>query len=526
MMKVLMKIYISLCILLFSLFYPIGDNIILAPSPSAAAIESNKWEPVHINPLPSSKSVAFTFSNKARVATKPFPAQYQTVNGILTFRGGPARNQAVMGMPVIKEGKLRKSWSFRTSASPRWGGGAGWTGQPSVIEWNKREQQIMNIYPEYKKKASFKELVYGSLDGRVYFLDPATGKQTRKPINIHNPIKGSIALDPRGYPLLYVGQGIPQTGKIGFRIYSLIDQSLLAFIPGIDSFSFRRWGAFDSSPLINREDDSLVVGGENGLVYLVKLFTQYDPKNKKIKIAPVTTKYRYKQQRNAYPGIENSISVYKNIAYFSDNGGGIQALDLIKKRPIWANPPYDDTDASLVIEDSGGVPFLYTGSEIDKQGTKGYARLQKLNGLNGKVMWEKKTSGFSVKGANPVNGGVLGTPIVGTGPLAGQVIYNISRYKTINGGLLISLDSKTGKEKWRLQLPNYAWSSTVAVYTSSQKAFLVQGDSVGNLYLINQLGKVVTKINLGANIEASPIVVGQQIIVATRGGAFYSVGIR
>lgn len=500
-----------------------NSSIIYNNQVSAATNQTTPWQSLQINPYPSSKNVSYSFSNSSKIFTKPFPQRYQTVRGILSFRSGPLRNNAVLGTPVITQEKLVKSWTFKTSALPSWGGGSGWTGQPSVIEWNKQEQQIMNLYPQFKSKAKLREVVYGSLDGNIYFLDIATGKKTRNPINIKNSIKGSVALDPRGYPLLYVGQGIPQSGKIGLRIYSLIDQSLLAFIPGIDSYAFRGWGAFDSSPVINREDDSMLVGGENGLVYFIKLNTKYDPKAKKIKVSPVISKYRYKQKNNSYQGIENSLAVYKNIAYFSDNGGGIQALDLIKKRPIWANNAYDDTDASIVIEDTNGTPYLYTGSEIDKQGTKGYARIQKINGLTGKVIWEKKVSGFSVKGDHPVNGGVLGTPIVGTGPLKGQVIFNISRYKTINGGLLISYDTATGKEKWRLQLPNYAWSSTVAVYTKDGKAYLVQGDSVGNLYLINSRGEIVNKVNLGANIEASPIVVDQQIIVGTRGGVYASV---
>jgi outer membrane protein assembly factor BamB len=503
-----------------------GNNLLHTKFVSAAINQQNPWGPLQLTPLPSSKNLTFNVSNNIKVFTKPFPEQYQTVNGILSFRGGPFRNNAVLGPQVIKEEKLLKSWTFHTSTLPRWGGGSGWTGQPSLIQWNKQEQQIMNLYPEFKSRPNLKEVVYGSLDGKIYFLDFATGKKTRNPIDIKNSIKGSVALDPRGYPLLYVGQGIPQSGKIGLRIYSLIDQKLLAFIPGIDAFSYRGWGAFDGSPLINREDDSMVVGGENGLVYMIKLNTKYEPNLKKITIAPLISKYRYKQKNNAYQGIENSVAVYKNIAYFADNGGGIQALDLLKKRPIWANNAYDDTDASIVIEDSKGIPFLYTGSEIDKQGTKGYARIQKLNGLTGKVIWENKIPGFSVKGDHPVNGGVLATPIVGTGPLQGQVIYNISRYKTLNGGLLISYDTATGKEKWHLQLPNYAWSSTVAIYTQDQKAYFIQGDSVGNLYLINGSGKIVNKINLGANIEASPIVVGQQVIVGTRGGNYVSVKLK
>ena len=74
-------------------------------------------------------------------------------------------------------------------------------------------------------------------------------------------------------------------------------------------------------------------------------------------------------------------------------------------------------------------------------------------------------------------------------------------------------------------MPNYSWSSTVAVYGDNGKAYFVQGDSVGNIYLLNESGKVLNSINLGANIEASPIVVDNQIIVATRGGNIYKVNI-
>ncbi len=492
---------------------------------STTQVQVKPWNPIPATPLPSSKKVSYSFSNSNKTFTKPFPEHYQSVEGILTFRGNGMRDTASMGKTTIKQNKLVRQWEMKTSLSKNWGGGAGWTGQASVIQWNDREKNIMNLFPAFKKKAGLKEIVYASLDGKVYFLDSDTGKQTRNPISISNPIKGSVALDPRGYPLLYVGQGIPEVGKIGYRIYSLIDGKLLAFIPGIDSFAFRKWGAFDSAPIINRDDDSMLLAGENGLVYFIKLQTKYNPAAKKITVSPIISKYRYKQQKNQYQGIENSIAVYKNLAYFSDNNGGIQALDIISKKLVWANDPYDDTDATLVVESVQESPYIYTGSEIDKQGTKGSARIQKLNGLNGKVVWEHKIPGFSLKGEKPVNGGVLGTPILGKGPLAGQVIFNISRYKTFNGGLLISFDTKTGKEKWRLPLTNYAWSSTVPIYTTDNKAYLIQGDSVGNLFLINGQGKIVSKINLGANIEASPIVVNQQVIVATRGGKIISVKI-
>ena len=487
--------------------------------------EREKWGLIETKVSANVQKINNEWSNNEIIFTKSFPKEYQDVEGILTFRGDPFRNNAFIGNPSITMETLSKEWKFQTSVSPRWGGGAGWVGQASVISWEENEKDIMPISQEFKEKKDFKEVIYGSLDGKVYFLDLDTGKETREPIAINNPIKGSVALDPRGYPLLYVGQGIPQTGEIGYRIYSLIDGSLLAFIPGIDSYSYRRWGAFDGAPLIHKEEDAMIIGGENGLIYFIKLNTSYKPEDGKISIEPVISKYRYKQENNPYQGMENSVAVYKNIAYYSDNGGGIHALDIIKKEPFWSNDPFDDTDATIVIDEENENPYIYTGSQIDKQGSKGVARIQKLNGLDGRVMWEKKIPGFSLLGDSPVNGGVLGTPIIGEGPLKGQVIYNISRFKTFNGGLLISLDKETGEEVWRWEMPNYSWSSTVAVYGDNGKAYFVQGDSVGNIYLLNGRGKVLNSINLGANIEASPIVVDNQIVVATRGGNIYKVNI-
>lgn len=488
--------------------------------------EKPEWKTINTVIQTNTEKLTYEIFNEQEIFTKPFPEVYQDVEGILSFRSGPLRKNASIGYPTITEETLEKKWVFQTSSSPEWGGGAGWVGQASVINWKKKEIEVMNLYPDFKNKDSLKEVMYASLDGRIYFLDFETGKQTRQPIDIGNPIKGSVALDPRGYPILYVGQGIPQTGQIGYRIFSLIDGSLMKFIPGIDPYAYRGWGAFDGAALIDKEQDAMVIAGENGIMYTIKLNTSYKPEESKISIDPVISKYRYQQKNNAYQGMENSIAVYKNIAYFADNGGGVQAFDLIKRKPIWVNEPYDDTDATIAIEEKDGNPYIYVGSEIDKQGSKGISRIQKLNGLDGTVIWEKEIPGFSLIGDDPVNGGMLASPIVGEGPLEGQIIFNISRYKTFNGGLLISYDSETGEENWRWEMPNYSWSSPVAVYTKDNEAYIIQGDSVGNMNLLNHKGELLDQVNLGANIEASPIVVDNEIIVASRGGQIFSISIK
>ncbi|MCY6371327.1 PQQ-binding-like beta-propeller repeat protein [Clostridium ganghwense] len=456
---------------------------------------------------------------------KIFPRKYSDIDGILTFRGNNLRNTAAFGTAQIDKKNLKVIWSFQTS-SGTWGGGAGWTGQASIIKWTEDTKKIMNLKQEFKNKKEFVEVVYASLDGNIYFIDLETGKKTRNPISIHNPIKGSVALDPRGYPLLYVGQGIPEKGEIGYRIFSLIDGKELYFIKGKDSQAFRSWGAFDGSPLINREDDTMILGGENGLLYNIKLNTKFDKENKKISIKPEVLKYRYKIKGDSHQGIENSVAVYKNLAYFADNGGGIQCVNLQTMRPVWTFDGKDDTDSTITIEEDDNIPYIYTANEVDKQGAKGITYLKKINGITGKEIFEKQYHAMSLLGDKPVNGGALATNVIGKGDIKKQVIFTIARYKQFNSGLMVALDKKTGEEIWKYEMPNYAWSSPVDIYDRNGKGYLIQGDSTGDLSLIEgKTGKVLNSINLGTNIESSPAVYNNILVVATRWGKIYGVKI-
>jgi hypothetical protein len=462
--------------------------------------------------------------------SQTFPQNYTSISGVLTFRGNHLRDSASFGSVKENPKQLVKHWVFQTGASPRWGGGAGWTGQPAIIKWPKEVKAIMNLKGEYKKNDQFVEVVYASLDGKVYFLDLTTGKQTRPAIDIQNPIKGSVSLDPRGYPLLYVGQGIPQTGNhnIGFRIYSLIDGKLLHFTKGLDGFAYKGWGAFDGAPLINRNTDSLFLGGENGLFYSMKLNTNFDIKKQTISVKPETVKYRYKLSSKDHLGIENSVAAYKNMLYFTDNGGTLQGIDLTKMKPVWATGMTDDSDATIVLDKKGDTPFLYTGTEVDKQGSKGISMLRKVHGLTGKVIWKKEIPAQSILGENPVNGGLLATPVLGKHDISNQVIFTIARYKTLSGGLMISLDKESGKEIWRREMTSYAWSSPVAVYDKKGNSYLIQCDSVGRMYLIKgKTGELIQQMNtFGANIEASPAIYNDTIVIANRGGKIFTIKIK
>jgi hypothetical protein len=487
--------------------------------PSYLQVEANELEIVEYDLFLDAQEIN-SYSDPLQI----FPQTYSELEGILTFRGNHLRNTASYGLSNIKEKKLEEAWSFTTGTSS-WGGGAGWTGQPAIIKWPQKTKRIMKLEKKYLENEDFVEVIYASLDGNIHFLDLKTGAKTRTSIPVNNPIKGSLSIDPRGYPLLYVGEGIPENGSIGYNIYSLIDHSLLFRIDGLDPLALReRWGAFDSSAIINREKDTLLVGGENGLLYNIKLHTQFDKEKRSIGVDPKILQYRYTIKDNPYQGIENSVAVYKNLVFFADNGGSLQCIDLRSMRPVWALEKTDDTDASITIEVENGTPYLYTGTEVDQQGLHGYAYLRKINGLTGELLWQVK---YKAQSYSKVNGGVLATNVIGKHSISNLVIFTVARYGTFNGGLMVAIDKTSGKEIWKWVMPNYAWSSPVDVYDEDGNTYLIQCDSMGNVYLIEgETGNELSHINLGINIEASPAVFNDMIVVATRGQRIVGIKIR
>ena len=476
-----------------------------------------------------------------------FPEQFTEIEGVLTFRGDHHRSTPVWGTSSVTEREFEVAWQFKTTrgryeqVKKAWGGGAGWTGQPSIIRWPPEVRAVMNLKSQHKEDDGFLEVVQGSLDGRVYFLDLATGLPSREPtfwnaaterfdadyINVRNPIKGSLSLDPRGFPLLYVGQGVPQVGPIGFRIFSLLDGQLLHFIPGRDRDAYRSWGAFDSSALINRENDSMVLGGENGLLYRVRLNTEFDPSVPSLSLSPEVSRLRMKLSGQPKQGIENSVVAHKNLVWFADNGGAVYCVDLRDGavKWVWHGPHADDTNPTLVLALEEERPVLYYGAELDLQkGLSQKAWLRKLDGLNGALLWEQ---GFASGVTGPLNSGVYGTVALGTGQLDHLLFAVVSGFPVDNAFRLMALERSTGDTLWNFDGDTYSWSSPLFFWSEEGEPWLVQGDARGRLRLLDaRTGEEVAQVSLGANVEASPAMFEGRIVVGTRVENIFGIDIR
>ncbi|MCL2409236.1 MAG: PQQ-binding-like beta-propeller repeat protein [Oscillospiraceae bacterium] len=518
--------------------------------------EPMPWELFHPHSLPEThldNFPNFAFASQINGPLYPMhfgmPDSYSPI-GITTFRGNNFRNSASWGTARVVEERLTVRYQFAVGRTERWTSatcaevnctvencteghqravrwtGVGWTGQPAIVQWDTDVQQIMNLHPEMRGRDNLIEVIYGAMDGFIYFFDLETGEPTRDRISIgRHPIKGGVTVDPRGYPILYVGQGDLMYGnRFGYYIFSLIDGSELFFIDGHDPFAWRRWGAFDSNPLFDTVNDRMILAGENGVIYSILLNTEFDRSAETISIDPVISRYRHTGSRVL--GTENSPAAFGHYLFFADNSGIIQCLDLRTLEPVWVFNAGDDTDATIVLEWSEETQqlYLYTATQVDLQGPGGRAFIRKLNASNGQVIWEYSYPCLH----NPrVNGGVTATPVLGQHDISDLVIFWVAMITGRGGGgALTAFDRQTGEIVWENIMPHFGWSSPVAVYTDDGTSYIIVSDSTGNMFLLRgTTGEILYRINLGANVEASPAVWGNMIVVGTRGERIFGIEI-
>ncbi|MFO7637445.1 MAG: PQQ-binding-like beta-propeller repeat protein [Clostridia bacterium] len=454
---------------------------------------------------------------------------YSLLQGITTFRGSNYRNTSSYGFPEIQEKKLSLIWEYGIGNIDSWSG-VGWTGQPAIVKWSPEVQRIMNMHPMYRDSNATVEVIYGALDGKVHFLDLHSGKTTRPHIDIRFPIKGSVTIDPRGYPLLYFGQGYNQNGrtfgKMGYYIYSLIDNTQLFFLDGIDSRASRNWAAFDSSAIIDRHTDTMIQGGENGLLYSMKLNTSFDITSQSITVDPDITRFHYVQPFGNTLGIENSPAVFKNFVYFTDNGGLMHCVDLNTMKPVWVYDVLDDADSSIVLDviDETNV-YLYSGTELELKREDGFSFIRKFNALTGQLIWENKVRCYFNPG---INGGVLATPVVGKFSIDHLVIFTIARTGAgTESGQLIAYDKNSGDMVWSHSMSSYSWSSPATIYDKDGNAYLIQCDTGSRMTLLDGLtGEVLDVLDTGGIIEGTPAVYNNMIVVGTRSQKIIGVKIQ
>ncbi len=433
---------------------------------------------------------------------QPYPNA--TVPGVLTFRGNPTRTYYGQGPVPVAPGVV---WSYPGNGmcaesedrgeTTVWCG-TGWTGQPAVFERNGQTWAV-----------------FGAYDRAVHFVDAATGQDILPPFPTGDIIKGSVTVDPDGFPIVYTGS------RDGFFRAIAIDRP--------QPTELWRLSADDVSPTLWNDDwdgsalvlgDYLFEGGENSQLHIVKLNRAMGADGL-VTVAPelVFNAPGWDDELTAAVGsevsIESSVAIWGDTLYFANSGGLVQGWDISGLR-TGAGPPArtfrfwtgDDTDATVVVDEQG---MLYVGSEWERHNPRSneIGQMTKLDPANvdNPVVWTQRDDGAD-------KAGVFGTP----GIFQDLVIY------TTYTGRAVGLDRATGAIRWEKQLPPPLMGSPVIV-----DGVWVQGDCNGVLHAYDVRNTMVDPpelwaVELGGCIESTPTVWKGRIYVGTRAGKFHAIG--
>ncbi|MGH8982573.1 MAG: PQQ-binding-like beta-propeller repeat protein [Acidimicrobiia bacterium] len=426
------------------------------------------------------------------------------VPGVLTFRGNPTRTYYGQGpIPAAP----RVLWEYPESAMcsdsedrgevTNWCG-TGWTGQPAVFERDGRTW-----------------VAFGAYDRAVHFVDAATGVDILPPFPTGDITKGSVTVDPEGFPLLYTGS------RDGFFRVLAFDRA--------EPTELYRLSADDVSPTMWNDDwdgsalvlgDYLFEGGENSQFHIVKLNRAYGPDGL-VTVAPelVFNAPGWDDELVAAVGnevsIENSVAIFGDTVYFANSGGLVQGWDISGLR-TGAGPPTrtfrfwtgDDTDGSVVVDEQG---MLYVGSEWERHNARAVevGQMAKLDPRipDNPLVWSQKDDGAE-------KAGVFSTP----GLYEDLVIY------TTYTGRAIGLDRATGAVRFEKRLPAPLMGSPVIV-----DGVWFQGDCDGVLHAYDVRNTTIDppelwSVRLGGCIESTPTVWKGRVYVGTRAGLFHAVG--
>jgi outer membrane protein assembly factor BamB len=428
------------------------------------------------------------------------------VPGLLTFRGSPTRTFYGTGpLPTNPEVLWRFPSSGQMCSQSTTGGvtsnwcGTGWTGQPAVWE----------VGPETW-------LAFGAYDRAVHVLDPLTGERRLEDFVTGDIIKGSVTIDPDGFPLIYTGS---RDGFLRILAYDREGELEEIYRLAATAVSPTRWNDdWDGAPLII--DGYLLEGGENSQFHVLELNRSFRPDGL-VQVDPVLVFHTpgwddelIRDIGDNNVSIENSVAMSGNVVYFANSGGLVQGWDLsgladgVEPTQVFRFWMGDDVDASIVIDDE---QMLYVAAEFER-GTRRSREVGQLVKLDPSKPDDPLV--WSIDDQQYIDGGLWATP----------ALHEDILIAATDGGRLMAVDRATGEIRWTKNLPGPLWQSPVVV-----DDVLIQGDCNGALRafaLVDTMSEPeeLWRVELGGCIESTPAVWQGRIYVGTRSGAFYAIG--
>jgi outer membrane protein assembly factor BamB len=373
-----------------------------------------------------------------------FGLPWGTTTGLTMFRGNPTRSFYGTGpMPSQPPQVLWRYPEAPMCGTSVVGGvssvwcGTGWTGQPAV--WERGD--------------GVTEVVFGAYDKAVHFVDADTGVATRQPFMTGDIIKGSVTIDPDGFPLLYTGS---RDNKL--RVIAL-DREPVEELWALDAYEVQgMWNDdWDSNPVI--VDDMMYIGGENSWFFAIRLNRSYVGGEVTVDPEIVFAMPGWTDELVRLVGrnvsIESSVVVFERTVYFANSGGRIVGVDMDlvdagAEDPVvfdfWAG---DDIDGTMVADSEG---MLYVAIELERFNARS-AELGQLISLDPSRPEDPFRWGVAVPGVAGSDGGIWASPAVAHGMV----------YVPTHTGRLLAVDAATGEITWEDSVGYHAWSSAAVV---------------------------------------------------------------
>ena len=426
-----------------------------------------------------------------------------TTEGLTMFRGNPTRTFYGTG-PLAAD--PTEAWRYPDSpmcSSSSVGGestvwcGMGWTGQPVV----------------YERPDGVTELIFGAYDRAVHFLDAETGVALRSRFVTGDIIKGSVTLDPDGYPLLYFGS---RDNKL--RIIAL-DRDQPELLWSLDANAVNGiWNNdWDSNPVI--VDDIMYEGGENGWFFAYRLNRQTgDDGLVQVNPERLFAMPGYNDDLIALSGrnvsIESSVALFGQTVYFTNSGGRVVGLDVSGIRSGQAPIVFDyyaggDIDATPVVDSEGYlyVSIEYEPTEMDITERERNQAVGQLVKLDPRAEGDPRVWGLDLISGTG-DSGLWSTP----------ALYQGMLYVNTHSGDLIAVDTETGEIVWSEPVGFHSWSSPAVV-----DGTLVVATCTGELrgYSLDDPRSPARQWTIQASpscLEATPAIWNGSIYIGSRDG--------
>ena len=469
--------------------------------------------------------------------------------GVLTFRGNAFRQNAAVG-EVDSATELTEIWRVEAGSSrgaSQTFYGYEWTGQPAIVKWSTQVRAASNIDEDKKTKSALREVIIAGVDGVIRFIDLEDGSLTRGAINLGYPMKGTPSLHPAGYPYMNVGQYTRKmkvkTGKIGLRQYNLYDQKELNLIDGLDGKMHRginRYGSFETSSLIDRNSDTVITLGTNGLLYLTSLNSEFDYQAGSLKIntGSIVMSSRAKgEKKNEMVAVESSHAMYDKYVFYADMGGILRCVDTNYLKPVWAVNTEDAVMAAVALDLNGSDGLdLYTANMLTNR-KKGGTQIRRYDALSGKEIWTVEI-GVAKNTKTREDVGTKASPVIGQNGLSDLVFFTVTGLdeegRTMLGvsedtkAAVAALEKETGKIRWAKGLSDRSESSPVAVYDKEGNGWIIQCAEDGTILLLDgQTGMQQAELQIEGKIKASPAVYNDIMVIGTTGkGTEFVYGIK